>query len=165
MKHLTAEQQGIIEDSLWVVNTALQRQGLSHSVDLKQQAVLYMCTCLLRFEPSKNVKWTTFAYKNVYLYLKKAVAKEKHRQSLEKSEDLLELCESSVVRAPFLDNLVVEEVFARCSGEEKSVLQLKMQGYTYGEISSLLKCSVSRAKYLMSSIRKRIKPIMSSQCD
>ena len=48
---LTAIQQKEIEDSVWVVNTALKRQGLSCNEDLRQSAILYMCECLLRYDP------------------------------------------------------------------------------------------------------------------
>ena len=78
---LTAIQQKEIEDSEWVVNTALKRQGLSCNEDLRQSAILYMCECLLRYDPTKGIKWTTFAYKNVYLFIKRTYKKENKRKS------------------------------------------------------------------------------------
>ena len=50
---LTKEQQHTIENSIWVVNTALQKQGLSSDEDLRQSAILYMCKCIVAaFESS-----------------------------------------------------------------------------------------------------------------
>ena len=61
---LTNEQQKQIENSLWVVNTVLKKQGIDYNEDMRQSAIMYMCECLLRYDPDKGVKWTTYAYKN-----------------------------------------------------------------------------------------------------
>ena len=39
---LTKEQQNIIENSIWVVNTALKKQGLQKDSDLRQNEILYL---------------------------------------------------------------------------------------------------------------------------
>ena len=67
---LSAEQQKIIEESLWVVNDVLKDLGLQGNEDLRQEANLYLCRCLERFNPSYNTKWTTYAYKNILMFVK-----------------------------------------------------------------------------------------------
>ena len=70
------------------INTALKKQGLQENEDLRQSAILYMCKCLERFDPTKNIKWTTFAYKNIYLYIKREHNKEAAKQALLISTEL-----------------------------------------------------------------------------
>lgn len=144
---LSREQQEIIENSLWIVNTALKRQGLQTDNDLRQSAILYMCQCIERFDPTKDIKWTTFAYKNVYLFIKR-----KHRKEMEYNYFISNNRENEVVRERvyteeynnyYKDNqrYTLEEVEALCSQKEKKILNLKLQGYNMQQISDILKCS------------------------
>lgn len=149
---LTAEQQNIIENSIWVVNTALKRQGLTYNEDLRQSAIVYMCECLMRFDPSKNIKWTTFAYKNVYLYIKRTYKKEHKRTQYECDDDLM-LIEEPI--EPKQDIFIVEDIMALFTPNEKKILMLKLQGYKYGEISIKLHCSISKINNYMRSIRAK----------
>ena len=149
---LSSEQQDIIENSIWVVNTALKRQGLTHNEDLRQSAIVYMCECLMRFDPSKNIKWTTFAYKNVYLYIKRTYKKEHKRTQYECDDDLM-LIEEPI--EPKQDIFIVEDIMALFTPNEKKILMLKLQGYKYGEISIKLHCSISKINNYMQSIRAK----------
>lgn len=154
---LTPEQQNIIENSIWVVNTALKRQGLQHNQDLKQAAILYMCQCLLRFEPHKNIKWTTFAYKNVYLFIKRENLKElKHQgpisnDDISKYEEIIE-DESRDFDAPIL----YERVLTICTPKEKQILELKRQGYSHREIGCIIHCSLATVQTNVRNIREKI---------
>ena len=149
---LTAVQQKEIEDSEWVVNTALKRQHLSCNEDLRQSAMLYMCECLLRYDPTKGIKWTTFAYKNVYLYIKRTYKKE-HKRTQYVCDDDLMLIEEPI--EPKQDTFIVENIMDLCTPNEKKILMLKLQGYKYGEISVKLHFSISKINNYMQSIRSK----------
>ena len=150
---LTATQQKEIEDSEWVVNTALKRQGLSCNEDLRQSAILYMCECLLRYDPTKGIKWTTFAYKNVYLFIKRTHKKENKRTQYECDcdDDLMLIGGQQNQQNTF----IVENIMDLCTPNEKKILMLKLQGYKYGEISVKLHFSISKINNYMQSIRAK----------
>lgn len=151
---LTAIQQKEIEDSVWVVNTALKRQGLSCNEDLRQSAILYMCECLLRYDPTKGVKWTTFAYKNVYLFIKRTYKKENKRTQYEcDCDDDLMLIGEPI--EPKQDTFIVGDIMALCTPNEQKILMLKLQGYKHEEISIKLHCSISKINNYMQSIRAK----------
>lgn len=161
---LSREQQDIIENSIWVVNTALKKQGLQKNKDLKQDAILYMCQCIERFDPNKNIKWTTFAYKNVYLFIKRTHNKEKKKTSALISEDI-----HSVVKALELplevpetvseSKCAIDNIKAVCNPEECRVIELKLKGYKVCEISELMGCSQSKVSALMQSVKEKAKEI------
>lgn len=151
---LTAIQQKEIEDSVWVVNTALKRQGLSSNEDLRQSAILYMCECLLRYDPTKGIKWTTFAYKNVYLFIKRTYKKENKRTQYEcDCDDDLMLIGVPIEQKQ--DAFVVKDIMALCTPTEQKILMLKLQGYKHEEIGLKLHCSISKINNYMQSIRAK----------
>ena len=78
---LTGEQQRIIEDSLWIVGAVGKRLRVKDE-DARSEAVLYMIQCLDRFDPSKGVKWETYAYKNVYLYMSRTMKTKQEKEKL-----------------------------------------------------------------------------------
>lgn len=158
---LSTEQQDIIENSIWVVNTALKRQGLQADNDLRQSAILYMCKVLERYNPEKDIKWTTFAYKNVYLFIKRT-----HRKEINKQKYLV----GDVFCLPmqFYDEKLGKEEMAkqtlnaiksRCTPRECKFLELKMMGYKGVEIKEIMKCSKSSIINFMRSIKKKVKNI------
>lgn len=161
---LSLEQQKTIENSVWVVNTALKKQGLRTDEDLRQSAILYMCKCLERFDPTKQIKWTTYAYKSVFLYIKRTHAKEMKRQSLFVDDDILTLKEQiadPMEQPQHLDGVSykIDKIKAVCSMEEKQIIDLKLKGYKVVEISSLMKCSPSKINGCMQSIKEKAKEI------
>lgn len=153
---LTQEQQHIIEESLWVVNAALKQQGLSRDQDLRQSALLYMCICLERFDPTINIKWTTYAYKNVYLYIKRKHYADLKTSNRETGFDYLaeRACETEW---DILDKVLVSEVMQNCTGEERAILRLKMNGYTHAEIGKKLGCSVWTVNRKVADIKKKVR--------
>ena len=142
---LTKEQQHTIEHSIWVVNTALQKQGLSSDEDLRQSAILYMCKCIERFDPSRDIKWTTYAYRNIYLYIKK-----KHIQSIKKAQrecpldqETLYSPQSQFAFEQQADreeqiNIRLEHLKSKCSDKELRYMELRLQGYKRGEIGAIM---------------------------
>ena len=154
---LTPEQQNIIENSIWVVNSALKRQGLTHNEELRQSAIVYMCECLMRYDPSKNIKWTTYAYKNVYLFIKRTHKKEYLKCNMEKKDDVVNI-DTTADPVEYDENiLLVQNIFSLCTPYERKILRLKMEGYKHGEISVILHCSISKINNYMQSIKEKTK--------
>ena len=159
---LSKEEQDIIEKSLWVVNTALKKQGLQENEDLRQSAILYMCKCLERFDPTKNIKWTTFAYKNIYLYIKREHNKEAAKQALLISTELFyfikridedELCDRYAKKQRICH---LKDTFTE---DEIKILRLKQKGYKWAEMKEILQCSMSKITKTIKSINEKIKEI------
>ena len=136
---LNDEQRKMVESSVWVVNTALKKQGLEKNKDLKQDALLYMCKCAERFDKTQGVKWTTYAYKNVYLYIKRKNAKDTWRTNFIIGDDIFEMKDFFVDRfeEEMFDSpqLQLEEFMKHCSSQEQEIIQKKVQGYTSLEIA------------------------------
>lgn len=142
MEQLTSEQQEIINNSLWVVNAALKKLGLQTSEDYRQSGILYLCKCLLRFDASKKTKWTTYAYKNVYFYLKRIHNDENKYQNCLLNEDyesIEELIGDEVDADECLYNrLLVEKIEKICSNEENQIMRLRATGKRFAEIANIM---------------------------
>lgn len=157
---LTAIQQKEIEDSVWVVNTALKKQGLSYNEDLRQSAILYMCECLLRYDPTKGIKWTTFAYKNVFLYIKRIYKKDCKKIQNECNDYSMI---TMITEEPKQDTLFTKDIMDLCTIDERNVLMLKLRGYKHKEIGTILHCSISKINNYMQSIKSKIKEFNSHE--
>lgn len=161
---LSKTQQNIIENSIWVVNTALKRQGLQADEDLRQSAILYMCKCLERFDPSQDIMWTTYAYKSVFLFIRRTHAKEMRKKARVIDDDIFNLIEpvSSPIEEPMMFNEskhIIDNIKAVCSPEESQIIELKRQGYKVVEISQIMQCSTSKINGCMQSIKEKAKEI------
>lgn len=156
---LNTQQQILIENSLWIVNTVLKKQGLAQSEDLRQSAIMYMCECLTRFNPGKGVKWSTYAYRNLFLYTKKMSGKEyAKRRNEQTDENLLNLCEKAQgFETQEIARIEVSAIMEICNPFEKQVLTLKMQGYTLKEISRQLNCSLSKINSIIHNIKEKVR--------
>lgn len=142
---LSDEQRKIIEDSLWVVNTALKKQHLQYDDDMRQSAILYMCKCIERFDPSKNIKWTTYAYKNVYLFIKRTHKKQQERLFYEVDDydtNIKEMVYTEKYNEYTRDEQTysVAMIKSICTEEEKKIVDLRVEGYSRAEIGKILKC-------------------------
>lgn len=160
---LTDEQRKIIENSLWVVNTALKKQGLSNDEELRQEAILYMCKCLQRYSKMHMVKWTTYAYKNIFLYIKRVHADEMKRMNSEIITDIIEdfylseeLKNDEICRS---DREIFQDILKACSDDERNILIMKSNGYTYHEISDICNISISKVNSLIKEIKNKAKDI------
>ena len=155
---LTKEQQNIIENSIWVVNTALKKQGLQTDDDLRQSAILYMCKCLERFDPSKDIKWTTFAYKSVFLFIKRTHGKEMKKKAYIINDDILDLNLPLESTEGFNDNkYTIDVIKGFCTPKERQIIDLKLKGYGIAEIGVILKCSSSNINCCMQSIKEKVR--------
>lgn len=136
---LSDEQRETIENSLWVVNTALKNQGLSSDEDLRQSAILYMCTCLERYDERKHAKWTTYAYKSVYFYIKRLHNKEIKTSNRQAPLDLA----PALKDAEMIDEsiIIINKIKGRCEPVERQIIDLKLQGYDSKAIGAIIGCS------------------------
>lgn len=160
---LSKEQQNTIENSVWVVNTALKRQGLQNNEDLRQSAILYMCKCLERYDPTKGIKWTTYAYKNIFLYIKKKHSEECKIALTIADEDIFALEATSLPideDMAYNDKYVLQKIKLVCTSEERKVLELKKQGYRGIELCELMGCSRNKISGYMKSIRAKAQQIL-----
>ena len=160
---LSKEQQNTIENSIWVVNTALKRQGLQNNEDLRQSAILYMCKCLERYDPTKGIKWTTYAYKNIFMYIKKKYSEECKISLTIADEDIFALEATSLPideDMAYNDKYVLQKIKLVCTSEECKVLELKKQGYRGAELCGLMGCSRNKISGYMKSIRAKARQIL-----
>ena len=152
---LDEKQREIIENSLWIVDVALSKQNIQDDEDMRQEAAMYLCKCLERFDGSKGVKWTTYAFKSVYLFLKrkkntqtKRIYKEICCESLpEPLHD--ELCLNEINNAEYIVNTV-------CSPLERFIIDLREKGYNGAEIGAITKRSVKEIYRCLQRIRRKI---------
>lgn len=152
---LSQEQQKMVQDNLWVVNTALQKQGLQREEDLKQDAFLYMCKCALRFDSNKGVKFTTYAYRNVYLYVKRTHAKNCKNKARIIDDDVFDLVEKphDEPNKKALDEL--DDFNDFCEDDEIEILELKRKGFKTAEISQKMGISKTMIAKKMRNIRDK----------
>lgn len=143
-----------------MVNTALKRQGLQGNEDLRQSAILYMCECLKRFDPALNIQWTTFAYKNIFFYIKRKNSKEKQKQARIISEDIFDL-KFDIVRAEINKDAkyIVEDIKSVLTPIERQIIDLKLQGYSAFEIGEKLRYSTSRINCFIRQIKEKAKEL------
>ena len=164
MQRLTPEQQKLVEESIWVVNSVMKEQKLDGDKDIRQQALLYMCKCAQRFDATRGTKWTTYAYKNANLYIKRLVAKTKQIQSrfdsIEETPIEIDLYGCIEPETDKVEKYIVESLKTRCSPLEFKILAMKSQGYKGYEIKRELKCSSATLKIQMDNIREKAKEIM-----
>ena len=158
---LTEEQQKLVEHSLWVVELALKRLSLLNNNDLRQQARLYLCKLVSRFDASKGVKWSTYAYKSIYFHIK-------WRQKVEKRKnfDTMVKCDYYEVREEAFDEFLGTQLEAqeqvggllqRCSPDERVVAKLIMQGYNHREIAKIMHKSRVRVVEMVKNIKENAK--------
>lgn len=159
---LSAEQRKRVEESQWVVNTVLKKQGLSSNEDFRQSALLYMCKCVLRFDETRGTKWETYAYSNVYLYVKK-LSQRARRAEIRRVDIAVEDLDIAVDCEPYNANgavVMLEEIRGVCSEEENKVLDLRLKGFTGKEIADALGCCSTKINNIFSVIKEKAKAIM-----
>lgn len=149
---LTDEQRKRVEWSAWIVNTVLKEQGLSWDMDLKQEAALWLCKCAQRFDPARGVKWSTYAYRSVYLRIKRL--HDIRRINEAKRYDYE--CKTAEVGFSIEDGsaarIMCEKIAQLCDEQELSVLRYRYEGYTWDEVTRLMRLSHCKVAQLWKSI-------------
>ncbi len=159
MKKLTAEQQKLIEESMWVVNTVLKAQGVQNNEDLRQDATLYMCKCAMRFDPSKHIKWGTFAYKNVFLFVRRERVRAYNQSIMECGIECIEALSPAYLETDFSVKSSVSQLQNVCNEDERTVLDMKLAGFTGNEMAHKMNCSKSKINNCISKIKEKAKEL------
>ena len=165
---LSNKEKEIIQNSLWVVNSALKSLKLERDKDLRQDCILYMCHCLKRYDKSKGVKWTTYAFKCITMYASRENA---HRKQVDShlvfqggtvGEEVAVITDS--------DDHYVKDFLAVLSSQlndfDKQVLALKVKGYYLKEIATELQAPrhiVSESIHIIRTLAKELREFWNSQ--
>lgn len=155
---LTAEQRKTVEESIWIVNTVLKKLGLQTDDDMRQTALLYMCSCIQRFDNTRGVKWSTFAYKSIYLYVvrEKQTQRKKDAQLVEESK-MFYMSDNYETQYKLDNSCQIQSIISPCTSLEKQVATLLSQGYTINEIATALKTGETKVRHIKKSLRYKIK--------
>lgn len=153
---LDDKQRQVVENSAWIVNTVLQRQGLSFDEDLRQEAYLHLCRCVTRFDESRGIKWDTYAYSSLFLHIKKINGRkwrdskrnETSRKSLDnKAEFPIDEC---------LAVVTVDRIMTACSDDECLLLDCMYNEMRYDEIAKLLNCTMREVSKRWKALRQKL---------
>ena len=152
---LSAEQQKMVEQNLWVVNDVLKDLHLQRDEDLRQECNLYLCKCVQRFDPEKSAKWSTYAYCSIVLYILNC---QKRRRKVTKNEsDFCEFAQEPNAQVKCTVDTVCEvrDIYASCNEKEIRVLELLRKGYKLQEISHVTRQSINTVRAIIKRIRER----------
>ena len=153
---LTAEQQKTIQDSAWVIDTVLGKLGLQKNEDIRQSLFLYMCKCIERYDSSRGTKWTTYAYKTLYLYALRIWDEEKKKsKGLVSIESVIQLTDNGVSERQMIE---VSHFYSLCvplSKQETRVALMLSQGYNIKSISAHLKLSAKKIQEIKREIKAK----------
>lgn len=160
---MTDEQRKLVTDSLWVVNTALKEQGVGKDKDLKQDALLWLCQCAQRFDASRGVKWTTYAYSSVFLRIKRLRDISEHKAEMRKRYEhrvcaTIEDDEKS--DGNYDAHIEYRRIYEKCDEREKIVLDLRYAGYTWEETAKRLGLSYKQVHSVWDKIREKAKEVL-----
>lgn len=139
---LTDEQRKRVEQSAWIVNSVLKEQQLSYDEDLRQEGLLWLCKCAQRFDPTRGVKWSTYAYGSVFLRVKRLhdiarIDTAKYACYIQQSIALLDRCLFARYTNEFAKSKC-RRIARECSEDERTVLTCKYLGYTWEETAQLM---------------------------
>lgn len=159
---MTREQ--VIQNSMWIVNTVLKEQKLQLDDDLRQDACLYLIKCYDRFDSSKGVKWSTYAYKSIYLYVLRVNAKNKAVENkCEHNEVPILNRADKDMEEQVATTFLLKEIRNFITPEEKKIFDLLYKGYSAKQISKMINksytyvlCLVKNIKWKASKLNKPV---------
>ena len=71
------ERNKKVEENLPLVTFSLNKLGVAFDEDYFQQGVLELIRCVDRFDEKKGIKFSTYAVKNIKLFLKEYIVRDK----------------------------------------------------------------------------------------
>nr|CAI9751042.1 RNA polymerase sigma factor [Caudoviricetes sp.] len=71
------ERNKKVEENLPLVTFSLNKLGVAFDEDYFQQGVLELIRCVDKFDEKKGIKFSTYAVKNIKLFLKEYIARDK----------------------------------------------------------------------------------------
>ena len=72
-----SERNKMIEDNLALVTFSLKKLGVDYNEDYFQQGVLELIRCVDNYDEKKKYKFSTYAVKNITLFLKEYIVRDK----------------------------------------------------------------------------------------
>lgn len=132
------DEQSAIEN-IRLVREIMERLGLKGDEDLEQDTLLYLYKRRGNYDPNRNTKWSTYAWKVAETYLKTMNARkvEKARHYLdftsfaENANDFVVAPQENSI-APMLNRMM-----RNCTEYEKRIIKLRLQGYKLYEIGAM----------------------------
>lgn len=133
--------------------------------DLYQEACISFYEACKRFDPKRNVKFSSFAYRLISCRLNKVISKT---TTIQKNElyiidnidddsrpfivsDTGFTYEAQYARQIFFDSL------GDLSGEDKTILQMRLNNYSYKEIADTLNITPKRVDNRLCKLRIKLK--------
>lgn len=163
---LTEAQKQTIENSLWIVNSVLKKQGIEANADMRQLAEICLIESISRFDESKGVKWTTYAYKTVFLYIKRTYARDCKRENRLVSIEEIRVKGDSVHLTGEIERIsdekseLVQLALKTLTPLERRILSLKTQGYKQQEIKQKCKCPLKTIQEGFKAIKEKFKEVL-----
>lgn len=133
--------------------------------DLYQEACISLYEACKRFDPERNVKFSSFAYRVISCRLNKVISKT---TAIQKNE-LYIIDNINEKNRPFVVSDTVftyEAQYARqiffeslgdLSGEDKTILKMRLNNYSYKEIADMLNITTKRVDNRLCKLRNKLK--------
>lgn len=151
---MTADQKQMITDSLWVVNTLLIRYNRSNDRDLRQEAITYMCGCMQRFDPTRHIKWETYAFTSINLFLRRTISRTREKEKYTTYYDHT-VIETVADKHNTKTNEMLALIYNGSTEKERRILDLLYQGYSRNEIATKLQLNISEVFRTIKKIKER----------
>lgn len=158
---LTEEQKRLVEDNIKIVYSCLKSAGYTDSPkDLEQEAMLALCIAAINYDDSKG-QFSTYAFACVSAKIRTVCAKsglwsatrkfgkgkmyegfrvDSLNRQIPGNDDEVELIEVIPSVSPTPEDIVIAKfqlssMLAKLSDTDKSIVLLRLQGYTFREIA------------------------------
>lgn len=157
------EKNDLIVSSLWVVNAVFEKLSINDE-DLKSNATLYLYKLADRYDSSKGVKFSTYAYNSLYLYVRTRWAKQKHKDSnVIVSTTLLEIEPAKSYEDSVGNECMVEQIKSLCSERELKICELFLQGYKVVEIAKIVGIATPTAHHNIRELKEKVKAFYNNE--
>lgn len=144
-----------INDYSKLITTLAKRftQNIEFQKDLEQEGYLGLLNAQMKYDNTKNVKFSTFAYtciKNSMISFFNTNVAQQYSElnfDIESSENILD----SIIHLEEIDN-----VLNSCSEQTKEIILQKLNGLTTREIAKNMKISKSQVSYILSKEKDKL---------
>lgn len=149
---LSEEQREFIEHNTWIVDAVLRKLGQSHNEDLRQEGLL--CLCKLVDKDIQHATWQTYAYKTIFLNLRRKVMQEQERKDHTILTQEVKYYKEHNTKSRTDERL--KEIYHLCTPQEQQLVRLYLEGYTtYESAAREMGLYPMQAYRLMQSIKDK----------
>ena len=151
---LNEEQKQLVEENTWIVDAVLRKLKQSHNKDLRQEGLL--CLCMIADKDIQHARWQTYAYKTIFLNLRKQVMQEQERKS--KTILTSEVKYYKEKHSAHTKDARIKEIYDQCTPQEQELIELYLEGYTtYESAAREMGIYPMQAYRIMQNIKNKIK--------